>query len=59
MEIEKSAEAILRLQTTTEGPNLKLRGVVFDCAGEGDVAIKTERFWTYIQQNERNSWEGM
>ncbi len=59
MELEKSAEVILRLLTTTEGLNLKLRGTDFDCAGEGDVAIKTEMFWTYIQRSERNSWEGM
>jgi hypothetical protein len=34
MELEKSAEAILRLMTITEGPNLRTRGVVCDCDGE-------------------------
>jgi hypothetical protein len=34
MEFEKSAEAILRLMTITEGPNLRTRGVVCDCVGE-------------------------
>lgn len=33
MEMEKSAEAVLRLLTITEGPNLRIRGVVCDCDG--------------------------
>jgi len=59
MEMEKSAEVILRLLTTTEGPNLELRGIVFDCARKGGVVIKTEMFWTYNHEDEQNSSGGV
>lgn len=55
MGLEKSAEVILRLLTTTEGPNLKLSCRDFNCDVKGDVAIETEMFWNYIQRSGRNS----
>jgi hypothetical protein len=42
MWLEKSAEAILRLKTITEGPNSDLRCSVYNCEVIGGIEKMTE-----------------
>ena len=57
MELEKSAEAILRSPTRTEGTSLRIRGADCDCEGDGDLEMNLR--WFKLTDQEMSGTHGV